>query len=73
MQASIDAMMLAPIELIAGLVDGMMARRFGRIVTVTSRFVAEHPDRWRRLPGAVLNEMGRGLEPVGARDARKAA
>ncbi len=33
-QDSIDAMMLAPIELIAGLVDGMMARRFGRIVTV---------------------------------------
>ncbi len=40
-QSSIDAMMLAPIELIAGLVDGMMARRFGRIVTVTSRFVKE--------------------------------
>ncbi len=40
-QAALDAMMLAPIELITGVVDGMVARRFGRIVTVTSRFVKE--------------------------------
>jgi 3-oxoacyl-[acyl-carrier protein] reductase len=39
--AAIDAMMMAPIDLIKGVVDGMIARRFGRIVTVTSRFVKE--------------------------------
>lgn len=40
-QAAIDAMMLAPIELITGVVDGMIERKFGRIVAVTSRFVKE--------------------------------
>ena len=39
--AAIDAMMMGPIELIRGVIDGMIARRFGRIVTVTSRFVKE--------------------------------
>ena len=39
--AALDAMMMGPIELIKGVVDGMIARRFGRIVTVTSRFVKE--------------------------------
>lgn len=38
---AIDAMMMAPIDLIRGVVDGMITRRFGRIVTVTSRFVKE--------------------------------
>lgn len=38
---ALDAMMLSPIELITGVVDGMKARRFGRIVAVTSRFVKE--------------------------------
>jgi len=38
---AIDAMMMAPIELVKGVVDGMAERRFGRIVTVTSRFVKE--------------------------------
>jgi 3-oxoacyl-[acyl-carrier protein] reductase len=38
---ALDAMMLSPIELITGVVDGMMARKFGRIVSVTSRFVKE--------------------------------
>ena len=38
---ALDAMFLAPVELITGVVDGMMARRFGRIVAVTSRFVKE--------------------------------
>jgi 3-oxoacyl-[acyl-carrier protein] reductase len=38
---AIDAMMLSPIELISGVIDGMMSRRFGRIVAVTSRFVKE--------------------------------
>lgn len=38
---AMDAMMLAPVELITGVVEGMKARRFGRIVAVTSRFVKE--------------------------------
>lgn len=38
---ALDAMMLSPVELITGVVDGMMARRFGRIIAVTSRFVKE--------------------------------
>ncbi len=38
---AIDAMMLSPIELITGVVDGMKARGFGRIVVVSSRFVKE--------------------------------
>ncbi|MBV9429521.1 MAG: SDR family oxidoreductase [Bradyrhizobiaceae bacterium] len=37
--AALDAMMLAPIEMIRLTVDGMMARRFGRIVNVVSRSV----------------------------------
>ncbi|MCC6197132.1 MAG: SDR family oxidoreductase [Burkholderiales bacterium] len=39
--AALDAMMMAPIDLIRGVVEGMIERRFGRIVTVTSRFVKE--------------------------------
>ena len=39
--SALDAMMMAPIDLIRGVVEGMVARRFGRIVTVTSRFVKE--------------------------------
>ena len=38
---ALDAMMLSPVELITGVVDGMKARGFGRIVAVTSRFVKE--------------------------------
>ncbi len=34
--AALDANMLTPIELIKATVDGMMARRFGRIVNITS-------------------------------------
>ena len=34
--AAIDANMLTPIELIKATVDGMIARRFGRIVNITS-------------------------------------
>ena len=36
---AIDANMLTPIELIKATVDGMMARRFGRIVNITSSSV----------------------------------
>lgn len=37
--AALDANMLTPIELIKATVDGMMARRFGRIVNITSSAV----------------------------------
>ncbi|TEA69500.1 SDR family oxidoreductase [Allopusillimonas ginsengisoli] len=40
-QQALDAMMLAPIELITGVVEGMASRKFGRIVAITSRFVKE--------------------------------
>lgn len=36
---AVDANMLAPIELIRATVDGMIARRFGRIVNITSNSV----------------------------------
>lgn len=39
--SALDAMMMAPIDLIRGVVEGMIERRFGRMVTVTSRFVKE--------------------------------
>ncbi len=38
---AVDLMMLSPIELITGVIDGMAERGFGRIVAVTSRFVKE--------------------------------
>lgn len=38
-----DAMLLGPVELITGVLDGMIERRFGRIIAVTSRFVKEPP------------------------------
>lgn len=37
--AALDANMLTPIELIKASVDGMMARRFGRIINITSSAV----------------------------------
>jgi 3-oxoacyl-[acyl-carrier protein] reductase len=37
--AALDAMMLAPIEMMRATVDGMMARKFGRIVNIASRSV----------------------------------
>ena len=37
--AALDAMMLAPIEMIRATVDGMMARGFGRVVNISSRSV----------------------------------
>ncbi|PWT84629.1 MAG: oxidoreductase [Proteobacteria bacterium] len=42
--SALDAMMLAPIEMIRLTVDGMMARGFGRIVNISSRSVkiAQH-------------------------------
>ena len=42
--AALDAMMLAPIEMMRATVDGMMARKFGRIVNISSRSakIAQH-------------------------------
>jgi 3-oxoacyl-[acyl-carrier protein] reductase len=37
--AALDANMLAPIAMIRALIDGMVARRFGRIVNITSAMV----------------------------------
>lgn len=37
--AAIDSMMLGPIEMMRRTVDGMMARRFGRVVNIVSRSV----------------------------------
>ncbi|MBL8381475.1 MAG: SDR family oxidoreductase [Burkholderiales bacterium] len=37
--AALDSMMLGPIEMIRAVVDGMIARRFGRIVNISSRSV----------------------------------
>ena len=37
--AALDAMMLGPMEMIRAVVDGMIARRFGRIINITSRSV----------------------------------
>jgi 3-oxoacyl-[acyl-carrier protein] reductase len=37
--SALEANMLAPIELIRGTVDGMIARRFGRIINITSSSV----------------------------------
>src|SRR3954467_15366710 len=38
-QSAVNANMVTPIMLIRGVVDGMIARRFGRIVNITSRSV----------------------------------
>lgn len=38
---ALDDMMLAPIELIRATVDGMIRRRFGRIINITSRSVKD--------------------------------
>jgi 3-oxoacyl-[acyl-carrier protein] reductase len=42
--AALDAMMLAPIEMMRTTVDGMMARKFGRVVNISSRSakIAQH-------------------------------
>jgi len=37
--AAFDAMAIGPIEMIKAVVDGMLARRFGRIINITSRSV----------------------------------
>jgi len=43
---AIDANMLTPIELIKATVDGMMARKFGRIVNITSAAVNRRSRYW---------------------------
>ena len=49
---AIDANMLTPIELIKATVDGMMARKFGRIVKLNTVGVAETADNAVLLHGA---------------------
>ena len=44
--AALDANMLAPIELIKATVDGMIARKFGRIVNITSGAVGRRSTCW---------------------------
>src|SRR5512138_2724326 len=52
---ALEANMIAPILLIRGVVDGMIARGFGRIVNVTSAAVKSP------IPGAVDGMIARGL------------
>ena len=67
-QAAIDANMLAPIFMIQALLPGMRARKFGRIVNVTSAMVksplsqmglstpgARHSPRWKAARAAGLD------------------
>ncbi|MCK7583237.1 MAG: SDR family oxidoreductase [Chromatiales bacterium] len=49
---ALDANMLTPIELIKATVDGMIARRFGRIVNITSGAVKAPIDIARACPTA---------------------
>ncbi|MCS7026644.1 MAG: SDR family oxidoreductase [Bryobacteraceae bacterium] len=50
--AALNANMLTPIELIKATVDGMMARRFGRIVNITSSAVKQPIDQLGLSSGA---------------------
>ena len=66
--AAVDANMITPIELIKATVDGMIARRFGRIVNITSRSVKA------ALPHLPLSNGARaGLTGVVAGIARQTA
>lgn len=66
--AAVDANMVTPIELIKATVDGMIARRFGRIVNITSRSVKA------ALPHLPLSNGARsGLTGVVAGIARQTA
>lgn len=56
--AAIDMMMIAPIDLITGVIDGMIERRFGRIVAITSRFVKEPKLRLSQSIGSRLGLTG---------------
>ena len=44
--AALDAMMLGPIDMIRRVVDGMVERRFGRIVNIVSRSVKARTPSW---------------------------
>jgi 3-oxoacyl-[acyl-carrier protein] reductase len=55
---AVDANMLTPIELIKATVDGMIARRFGRIVNITSSAVKAPIDRLGLSNGARLGLTG---------------
>lgn len=56
--AALDAMMVGPIEMIRRTVDGMMARRFGRIVNIVSRSVRSPDLRLGLSSGARAGLVG---------------
>ncbi len=60
---ALDAMMLAPIEMMRSTVDGMMARGFGRIINISSRSV--------KIPQARARPVER--RPCGAGRLRRGA
>src|SRR3546814_8977483 len=71
--AGIEANMLVPIALLQACVDGMVARRFGRIINITSGSVkAPLPGldlssgARAGLPGFVAGVAGRGAHAYGA-------
>ena len=67
-ETSLNQYMIAPIQLIRGVVDGMIARRFGRIVNLSSRAVRAPP------PFSGLSTGGRaGLGVFAAGLAREVA
>jgi 3-oxoacyl-[acyl-carrier protein] reductase len=67
-ETSLNQYMIAPIQLIRGVVDGMIARRFGRIVNLSSRAVRAPP------PFSGLSTGGRaGLAVFAAGLAREVA
>jgi 3-oxoacyl-[acyl-carrier protein] reductase len=60
---AIDANMLTPIELIKATVDGMMARKFGRIVNITSAAVKAPIDAGIARKTVINNVTINGLLP----------
>ena len=63
---AVDANMLTPIELIKATVDGMMARKFGRIVNITSAAVKAPIEVLGLSNGARAACMLRLPEPTGS-------
>jgi 3-oxoacyl-[acyl-carrier protein] reductase len=67
--AALDANMLTPIELIKATVDGMIARRFGRIINITSSSVKAPIDSLGLSNGArsgltgFVSGLARGVAP----------
>jgi len=65
----VNAIMLTPIELIKATVDGMIARKFGRVVNITSNSGRVHhrpelPDRRGSVPWDVLTRSRAGCRAL---------